>query len=1052
MKKINTFGIGIFFIGSLIPILNNFDYSKIKDSEYNDNNYHCLASEVYEQGETYTQPNYYTWKYDQNIKINSSTTEDWMWGGTFSKTFDFEFPVETIVLKTHKNNYNPTLVHDYYSDILDVYVPEDAKEIRENHILGLISEENIEKIINYDNENWSWDSKKLISEDEVGIKGQDYFIDPISPSTNKYFSDSTISVNKSQEIEFGERRMDHKDYSNFLKLSNNGLSATLNLNLSQGDGEWDYNDQDYGWHSVNLVYDIYSITDHYSFKNDEYNINDSQELLETHLYSDDTDLGAPFLTSDKTYSYLEDEILNNHLITSKNGIPYEVTDIIFYNDEHGTKIIDENESLDSKDIYVSLCPKANFEDETGEMVFIEQSPIMHFEIPYVNLVIESEGIDNVYDWGDLYSNNTKDGNWIYDGNKWNFNTNNPTIINGNYREGVKSIKIGNEKEVSLNSSENYDEINDVVQNSKTWINSNSQIYENETYNSSIPIEVKTYENYVFSFDYNLNVNNLDDIKISHLSDGNENDISLENQKIAFDVNQNANDEVDFEGDEFFIYNEVNNYGFKWTNYSNKSKKYKYNFDSASWLLEESEYNGENITDEGIYLLNDEDIFGNVNYEIVNFTPSSNLEDDLFDNVENSTTYMEDKKISSQQGIEDYSVLTSQEMRKINGKVSSGELRDLSSIVMNPIILKDQISQFQENEMWKNIQPVLEEKLSEQMKIDNNLNSDDYVVNWEINNKSIEENQRINTGDKISYYLTPSGNWNTKGISPIQEFDVQLINDLSTYQKYLQNLDLNEVTREFEQGTEFLNIRKRLEEEINGVLEENYLPSETLNYEWFEIDGDKKISLHDDDKIYYNMKIGFEITSKNEYMQNSIMYLTPINSETYYNLNHLEINEDYIQNETSTFEEGITFGDKREYLEQMIFDQVTEQGYGYLVENGYIGINWTYNEGYQIHDDTILNKWDGVQFEIVSYNENIAKERYISNEFSWGVEISTSKDSAKILWIVLLLISIIGIIILAIAFYQSNKNKKNKNKREKIGEDNLDLELINELQYVDEGGN
>ena len=1055
----------IFFLVGIAKIFSSVNFTDCEENYSSE----TPSSEVYKKGESYVEPNYSSWKYNQNEVIYAPETNNKKlgFGETITKTYDSKYGVEQIEFKFFNETWDSQVIQWYQVYGQDFYGT--GSEYMTLETLRIMDDwedwgesEYKDDVLNYYNPNISYVSSFGIKRNWMGIISEKYGVTPfIQFKCDDDFGElqenkPIVVKDDGKEVVLSERVLDGETKKSTVKITPNTDSqkpdvtnvVTIELNLGQGNGDpYDYNDVDWGWEEVNLTYDILSITNFYSLDSIKFNESQTSNNFKQHLWSKSEN---PFIKfQEYTYSELEKEIIDNHLIVSnENDIPYEYVDIVFYEnatsygyDENGDEILvgeneitNEDEYVDLNTIYFQLKPKAEFWNEEGDIVFIGESPIMKIEIPYFGFEVKNTGEQNIFE---QYGNKNNVGYWEYGSDeKWHYKTNTPIEISGTWDGGINNIEINkkNSPETKISSNINSsNSIQEFLNENETWNKWNNQIEDNSSNNGSYEIKITNVNDSTFEFVYDLEVENKNNIEIGKLENGNESDIVFQDKMMVFDQNNNN----EFEGDEIFSVDKVQEYGFSWENKSDEGFYRKYNFNTNIWEQFGDYDEKTEFTEEGLYLLTDYDEYRNVTYEIVDFNSEVNsIKEPLLIPYEESELYKENQEIAAYQGIEDLMKKSIPENWKIDQKIKYGNLVDLSNTVINYVSLEEITNNYQTETEFSEMQTEFENEINSQMSAQGFLPSD-YQILWWLNGKPIDSgNNTVYTQDKLSFQIIPSGNWNSMGESEIYEFEAKNWTNLTSFNDDVNRLELAQITNGFEQGTSFGEIKVKLEKEINQTLEASGVDSNALSYQW---------NLNDNDKVYYNTNISGTISSQTN-MYQGVIEIEDFSSSTYYDLNHLSIDTNSLQ-QISIEHSGQTWGEVEPYLNQEIINQINQQGYSYLTQNEIIGIKWTYDQEqlFEINSDDVIESDSIIYFEIITFNNKIARNNY-QGEIKYGFVPNTKEQNTRIYSIIFLSLIILILIFILYVYYRQKKHKKHL--KQKIKANNQILEansLIKELE-------
>ncbi len=323
--------------------------------------------------------------------------------------------------------------------------------------------------------------------------------------------------------------------------------------------------------------------------------------------------------------------------------------------------------------------------------------------------------------------------------------------------------------------------------------------------------------------------------------------------------------------------------------------------------------------------------------------------------------------------------------------------------------------FQDKVMFKedNLLFTLNQEIYNQLKdpINENLDIDqnDIDITWFINDKSIEENDTIKNGDKVSYVVRAKDG-NTNVFNTIEgSFTSRTYRDLSEI--IINTLPLQEITWLYKDNVKFGKMKHKLEDEISNQLSLRKIDSSKLTIKWYYsnyIEDDEYgnplygpiYSLTDDIKISNNMKIYASITSLDEMYYKEELKVEFV-AQNHYNLSKsvIDLKPLYeIMNSYDFVENEIKFYDVRVELEKELDKQLKSQHYN----TNYITYEWNKN------DEEFVIPGEKITFEIRSSNKIYAWELN-----TYPYEILVSDKPIEDSWISLEKIIEIVVIILVI---------------------------------------
>lgn len=650
---------------------------------------------------------------------------------------------------------------------------------------------------------------------------------------------------------------------------------------SWGDWEWDENNYiltieytSFGYegpanrpHSVyipanidkfNVQFNAYlEEDDYYKFSVDEIFIEETQQNFydfNFDLFNDSLETKPYILPNELKYGDLENLIKSREIIESKDNIPYEYTDIVFYDSSNNE--ISNDAYINSSILYFDLNSNNVSNKVKGTTYDVNKYPEtnghLSFYLPFISYdpIKLIDGV-NVYDFNGVDDDDPTDNEssvqWEWQNDGWHLITNelfNLTIDDSDFNKILLKDKKTNETILNyeLNSNE-------------TKVIEYKQIKENKS--NSIHVDVfaenKDLRNYHFTLDFESqdfgfgdSYDNVDVIvkNDNFVSDGFG---RIENRLMAFDGNENGVTDdneiyhVNFVNSNFKIGNLENGKSWKW-NYVDQmwqEQKYSELINSDGW-----------IDNPGMYGFSKKDKYGNVSFEIVEYKgEGSNWTDSELDYWDYSNpVYNElDNKVAGPRGI-DLDSLSYHETEKLIKTIS--KMQDLSEVDFNDEDVKNLTLKYESGtKTLEELEPQLEEEIyKQQIK----SNSNEFEINWITN-----ENEVLDYGDEIEFEIvTTNDNWEFYG-SNKYSFKSNTWLDLSNVK--IEELD-NVVNDKFASGIEFNKIQYKLEEQIFNELKKYNISSESIMIEW-------NFGYHE--IVESGDKISYKIYSNDDALKNEI---------------------------------------------------------------------------------------------------------------------------------------------------------------------------------------
>lgn len=482
------------------------------------------------------------------------------------------------------------------------------------------------------------------------------------------------------------------------------------------------------------------VLDSYSFANDEYNLEETQKRMNEggtmHTTFANSEEEIPFFTEDNTFIDLENYIREGNIIASRDNVPLDSADIIFY-DKEGN-IINENKKLYSSNISFKLISNETQPNIVGE------SPTIELQIPYVNINLEQSDPINIYDFKeyDIIANETQ-SHWVFENEKWTLKTNVPFTLDVN-SNNIYSYKLNDENEYVLQENEEQKIID------------HKQIDNNESQTVKHNVTLTNVNDYEFPFTYEFNAQNgnIDAVDIETLNGSS----IVENELMTFDENSNNQTE----GVEIYNANVVDN-SFEVKNFQNV-EHYEYDNEKGRFIINNSPLKQYN--DPGLYAFSSLDEFGNKRFEIVEFNPNarssyySNSQLNPWDSSD--SLYLENLNIAKQQGMSEKEFNSKQSQEQIVMDYQAKRMQDLSDIKINNTILEEITRGYSSGiTIFDQLEQDLEQEIINQLK-DYELSAEDFKINWMVNGEEPDDDDddELHIGDMISYEIVTSGNWQT----------------------------------------------------------------------------------------------------------------------------------------------------------------------------------------------------------------------------------------------------------------------------------------------------
>ncbi len=394
------------------------------------------------------------------------------------------------------------------------------------------------------------------------------------------------------------------------------------------------------------------IPDKYYVGNDEFE-GDYVTKTENNFYksSKSNSKNVPFFTNEDTYEYLEKVIKENNIIASRDGIPIEYVDIIFY--DESSNQINKNTKLDSSNIRMKFV--------SNDSNIVGESEIIDYQIPFLNIDANLKEEENIFNFNEVDENENTDptdnitnSKWVYENNYWTFKTNIPITLNID-GENIYSFSVdGKDWVFSINEEKSL---------------THNQVNNKGANNFDKTIKIINRDNYEWTFKYEFHAdnNNKNTIQVESLNSWN---ILNENQLMEMDVNNN--EEID--SNEIFTVNTVNNDFLVETEENNNMELYQ--LENGKWNNKMNYYeNPYLITNPGIYGFSTQDEYGNTNFEIVEYLDSDLTNSSSFTKFDETNLYSKNRLIAESIGVDksDYDSFSPHEQRYLNNYIISNNL-------------------------------------------------------------------------------------------------------------------------------------------------------------------------------------------------------------------------------------------------------------------------------------------------------------------------------------------------------------------------------------------
>ncbi len=597
--------------------------------------------------------------------------------------------------------------------------------------------------------------------------------------------------------------------------------------------------------------------DIYSFENDLYKIDETQKNF--YDFNQDTfyknEIIKPYFTTNElTYYQLENLIKEWKIIESRDNVPIEYSNIIFY--DKNNNIIDKNSFVNSNRIYFDLV--SNEEDSgiigssQSETSFPDTNGHLSFNVPFISYdPFKITNSINVYDFEELDNEDPTDNE---SSSKWEWQNDGWHLISNELIE----MKISNSDFKDIQVGTNYFELNTGEEKNinYSFFTKEGEETEYNLISNSIHSEISSNTNYgrniKFYFDFESQSNN-DNINVivkndAFLQDGFG---AIENRLMVFDSNKNGitDDNEIYKANSvssnFKIENGENIKSWRWDYVDQKwqEKKYSELINSDGW-----------IDAPGMYGFSKEDEYGNVSFELVEYKGNYvsweeseltnwNISDSVYFGLIN---YADDHNIQLDElSYHETRALvkryySSKSLNNIN--IDLNELQKITSNFEQNTIIFSEIQQELENEIYR--------QLNQQLQINNA--KEIFDISWNIN-----PNDYLTLNQFIGFKITPNSlNFDYHG-EKIFTFNSNVWINFSNIE--LDNNEIEKLTN-LPSGIYFSEIQKELENEIYSQLMLLNINIDEVKVSWNKLPNEK---------IYINDDIEYNISSSNSIYRGNI---------------------------------------------------------------------------------------------------------------------------------------------------------------------------------------
>lgn len=850
--------------------------------------------------------------------------------------------------------------------------------------------------------------------DEYGWKEIYHFKDNIVHD-NRGSSNGDITISykwKEDENELRFKTSNSNDWSFF--ITNGGYNFVTGIDVEFQE----YRVEDNANYNVSndvMGYVDYSDKNNPKIVNEKYYDETQKNMYNANIFRDEEQLtidelklphNKPYFDNNDDYYDLEEYILQNEIINSRDTLPKNGLTFQFYDYNNETKkfspIEDKTTKLNSSLITFDIISDAS-ESDVLSSDELNDDKYLQYHIPFVNIELDGDE-HNIYN--DLSNPNDPSDNedyfeWSFNGKNWQINTNLVQNLNLKFENGIHSYQTesmsspkilfdGQEDNLSSNSvnllennfNENYDEKITIFDKG-----------DKNSYSGTNPKFLEEGEGFTFVLNQAESNDDEDSIKfITPGTKGNLDNANFEegfeaNEKVVFDVN----DDGIINSNEIF-YGSIVNDDTEFVSNSDTTSMWQYNLDSKMWDFINIPDNNIIPKDGNIYAIKNTDDHGNARFEVIQYLDSSLRKDETIPKLqryEDSDLYKRDVEASELQGLNKNELLskTNLELRALDKYINEDNMQDLDSTIINQEKI-DEITNKYENGTNINTEIngiSVKEEISDEIKnqlTEQGISEELYNLKLEFIDRQgvsplsitpYQNTNEISHDTNISVEITPKGGWQVTGAQR-DVFQSQSYYNLESEKSLINHDLLAEISNKFEEGIKFNEITTNIDGETTSLkksLEENIK--------------EQVIANEGSEKIFNNMNIDWnisddEIINQSDMIQGKITGTSRLvkgeqdiwfNARTRKNLAKVTIDTKDLIEITNEYFSGAVFVDEmKSKLDRSINQQLVDNGV--FVDE--VNINWyKYNSALEeyvaIDQNTRIYNGDKLKFEIEPKSTN-----------------------------------------------------------------------------------
>lgn len=707
----------------------------------------------------------------------------------------------------------------------------------------------------------------------------------------------------------------------------------------------------------------------------------------------------PYFSKENTYYDLEEYILQNNLLSSRDKVE-DISDediILTFYDEDDMEI-EKSSNIDKSVITFTLETSNNNSKIHGK------SRKLTYEIPYINFdnIYSNKNIMDYSPISDVIFDNSSSFIWKYNELEeiWVLETNEQFDLKLDYYDGVSEYYIDYDEGTDIFGE--LDKENPIANISVPHDQSSkNELLNNQNIGVHLVDESSKTLNEYRGFDFKVNYNSENDNKfIIKDSIGTE----LITETNIVDLHKESKYVLPDE-----IYESATTLnGF---NISSDEEFIQYQYIDSNWMeINKSTYF--ETSDNGLYGFSQIDEWGNNKFIVVE--KISEVEDSLTSTWKDSIEYERDLNFfleqsdSSEEIFENYS---SQEYRHINLMVNSGAIPNISRVLIkNPLQtsklskitngFENNTTEFSENQNSNgesiSLKKSLEREIENEMNI-RGFSEEMYQVKWDINDTELINNELVD----IKFTIIPKGYWNSIGeisysfklyeYTSLKRFnsEVESQNNSTNELEYTTNLysdsipfgkKANNLSNEYKSLRDDLNAKILNQLNLFGISSEY---NDDIQIQW---------NISDEECVSTGDILEYKISS-NSYMIHD-EYTGFLTSKTRKDLSELHIDSAALTEVTSNYFNNISFGlqygdensnSLRKSLEIEITNQLSEQN----IYDEEVQIQFIHEDGHYLNDYEKVESGMILKYEIKSNSS-----KYFG-ELTGDFEVNTFESLAKL---------------------------------------------------------